>query len=443
MDLTKGPLVSGIITYTVPIILTGILQLLFNAADLVVVGNFCGGVSVAAVGATSSLTNLFVNIFLGLSIGAGVAVAHALGENDGDEVHRLVHTAIPLALVGGIIVTVLGIMFSEKFLIIMGTPENVLKLSAVYMRIYFGGMIFNMLYNYCASILRAAGDTKSPLYFLMISGVVNVALNIVFVTVFHMDVAGVALATTVSQAISAVLVIITLIKRKDECRFIPRKMHFYGYELSKILRIGIPAGIQSSVFSISNVIIQSSINSFGDVFMSGNAAAASIEGFAYTTINAFHQTTVNYVGQNTGARNYKRVKKTVIACIVCVATVGTLLGILLCVLGRPLLGIYINDSAQAIDYGMIRFIYLGLPYMFCGLMEVSSGALRGMGRSFVSMITAIVGVCGIRITWIYTIFAIYDTPQSLYISYPISWAVTFIAQIIVFFAVFKKMEKEN
>ena len=442
-DLTKGPLFSGIITYTIPIILTGILQLLFNAADLVVVGNFCGGVSVAAVGATGSLTTLFVNLFLGLSVGAGVSVAHAIGEEDDEEVHRLIHTAVPLSIAVGFAVMILGLLFSKKFLIIMGTPENVLSLSSLYMRIYFCGMIFNMLYNFCASILRAAGDTKSPLYFLMISGVANVVLNIVFVTAFHMDVAGVALATAISQAISAVLVVITLMRRGDACRLIPRKMRFYGYEISKILRIGVPAGVQSTVFAISNVIIQSSINSFGDVFMSGSAAAGSVEGFVYTAQNAFHQTTVNYVGQNTGARNYKRVKQTLYACIGLVTAAGIVLASVIYIFRVPLLSLYIKDSPQAISDGIIKLQYVCLPYFLCGLMEVTSGALRGMGRSFTSMVISVVGVCGIRIGWILTVFAAHHTPEMLFISYPVSWIATFAVQLFVFLKVFKRVSTEQ
>lgn len=442
-DLTKGPLLSGIIAYTIPIILTGILQLLFNAADLMVVGNFCGGISVGAVGATGSLTNLFVNLFLGLSVGVGVSVAHAIGEEDDEEVHRLIHTSVPLSIIVGLTVTVLGLLFSEKFLMFMGTPENVLPLSALYMRVYFCGMIFNMLYNFCASILRAAGDTKSPLYFLMIAGVVNVILNIVFVTVFHMDVAGVALATSISQAISAILVIITLLKRKDSCRLIPSKMRFYGYEISKILRIGVPAGIQSSVFAISNVIIQSSINSFGDTFIAGSAAATSVEGFVYTAQNAFHQTTVNYVGQNTGARNFERVKKTLYICMGMVTAVGFSLALIIYIFGEPLLKLFVKDSAQAINDGMIKLAYVCVPYFLCGLMEVTSGALRGIGRSFTSMVITIIGVCGIRIMWIFTVFAEHHTPQMLLISYPISWIITTAVQFFVFLKIFKRVSLDE
>ena len=305
-NMLEGPLFPNIIRYTVPIILTSLLQLLFNAADLVVVGRFCGSVSVAAVGATGAITNLMINFFIGLSVGVGVAVAHGLGSREERVVHCTVHTALPTALISGAFLTVFGIAFSETFLKLMGTPDSVLPLSAVYMRIIFGGITFNMVYNFCASILRAAGDTKSPLIFLMFAGTLNVILNVIFVTQFHMNVAGVALATIISQGLSAVLVVIALMRRTDSCRLQLNKMRFYKPQLEKIIRIGLPAGIQSSLFSISNVLIQSSVNSFGDVFMSGNAAAGNIEGFVYVCLNAFQQTAVNFAGQNAGARQYRR-----------------------------------------------------------------------------------------------------------------------------------------
>ena len=275
-SMLEGTLLPSIILYTIPIILTSVLQLLFNAADLVVVGRFCGSLSVAAVGATTSLTNLLVNFFIGLSVGAGVTVAHALGGKEDDWVHRTVHTALPMALACGAVVTILGVSLSESFLQMMGTPEDILPLSGLYMKIYFAGITFTMVYNFCAAILRAAGDTRGPLIYLTFAGVVNVVLNVIFVTVFHMNVAGVALATTISQGISAVLVLRALMKRSDACRLQLKEMRFHRPQLVKMLRIGMPAGIQSSLFAISNVLIQSSINSFGDVFMSGNAAAGNI-----------------------------------------------------------------------------------------------------------------------------------------------------------------------
>lgn len=444
MPMLEGNLFSGIVNFTVPIILTSLLQLLFNAADLVVVGQFCGSVSVAAVGATGALTNLMVNFFIGLSIGTGVAVAHGIGSREDREVHCIVHTALPLSLVSGLVLTVLGVAFSRTFLHWMGTPDTVLALSAVYMEIYFGGVTFTMIYNFSAAILRAAGDTKSPLLFLFIAGVVNVVLNVFFVLVCQMNVAGVALATTISQAISAVLVTMALMRRNDACKLDLKKLHFYKPQLRKMIRIGLPAGIQSSLFSISNVLIQSSINSFGDVLMSGNAAASNIEGFVYVCLNAFHQTAVNFIGQNAGARQHKRVYKILWICLACVTVVGIVTGSLAYVLGPKLLSIYITDSPEAIAYGLTRMAFICLPYFLCGLMDVSTGALRGIGASLTPMLISVLGVCGFRVLWIYTIFQMpaYHTPQCLYISYAVSWILTFLCQMAAFIVFFRREERK-
>ena len=441
--MLQGPLLQSILTYTIPIILTSLLQLLFNAADLIVVGRFCGSVSVAAVGATGALTNLLVNFFIGLSVGAGVTVAHGLGSRENRVVHCTVHTALPTALVSGVVLSIIGISFSEDLLRLMDTPDNVLPLSTVYMEIYFSGITFTMIYNFCAAILRAAGDTKSPLIYLSIAGVVNVVLNVFFVTVFHMNVAGVALATTISQGISAVLVVLALMRRTDACKLTLSKMRFYKPQLLKMIRIGLPAGVQGSLFSISNVLIQSSVNSFGDIFMSGNAAAANIEGFLYVCMNAFHQTAVNFIGQNAGAKQYPRVYRTVWICLGCVTAVGLSLGTVGYLLGPQLLSIYITDSQEAISYGMIRLSYICLPYFLCGLMDVTTGALRGLGASFVPMVISVLGVCGLRIGWIYTIFQLpqYHTPQCLYFSYPISWALTFLVQLVALLVVYRRHVK--
>jgi len=442
-SMLQGPLFPNIVSYTIPIILTSVLQLLFNAADLVVVGRFRGSIALAAVSATGSLTMLIINLFIGISVGAGVSVAHALGGQQHEVTRRTVHTAIPAALVSGVIVTVIGLLFSEPMLRIMGTPENVLPLSSLYMKIYFSGITFTMVYNFCASILRAAGDTKSPLIFLSIAGVVNVILNVVFVTQLDMNVEGVALATIISQGISAALCLIALMRRTDACHLELKKMRFYKPQLLKILRIGLPAGIQSSLFSISNVIIQSSINSFGDIFMSGNGAAANIDGFIYVIFNAFQQTAVNFVGQNAGAHQYDRVRKTYVICLLsgCVLTIGV--GALAYTFGPQLLSIYITDSPQAISYGMIRLAYIALPYFLCALMDITTGALRGLGASMSPMLISVLGVCGIRILWIYTIFQIpaYHSPESLYLSYSISWIITFAFQLLALILVYRKHTK--
>jgi putative MATE family efflux protein len=441
--MLQGPLLKNVILYTVPIILTSWLQLLFNAADLVVVGQANGSNSLAAVGATGAITNLIINLFIGLSVGAGVGVAHGLGSGDDESVHRTVHTAIPAAIVSGIFLTIVGVALSETFLVWMDTPteNDVLKLATLYMQIYFGGMVFNMVYNFAASILRAAGDTKSPLIFLGLSGLINVGLNLIFVLACGMNVEGVALATVISQAVSAVLVVITLMRRTDACKLELKKMRFYGPQLRKMIGIGLPAGIQGSMFSISNVMIQSSINSFGDIVMSGNTAAGNIEGFVFTAMNAFHQTAVNFTGQNVGARQYDRVKKILWTCLACVGVTGLVLGLGMYAFGPQLLSIYITDSQEAIQYGLVRLGYICAVYFLCGLMDVSTGALRGMGSSIIPMIISVLGVCGVRLLWIGTVFQIYHTTDCLYLSYGVSWVITFAAQFISFWMVYKKHTK--
>ncbi|MBR6623730.1 MAG: MATE family efflux transporter [Ruminococcus sp.] len=443
--MTEGPLLKKILLYTFPIILTGILQLLFNAADLVVVGRYCGRLSVAAVGATGAIINLMTNLFIGLSVGAGVSVAHALGAGHSKDVSRTVHTAIPIAIVSGIFLTIIGVLGSETFLRLMGTPSDVIGLSATYMRIYFCGITATMVYNFGAAILRAAGDTKSPLYFLTAAGIVNVILNLIFVIVLDLDVAGVALATTASQIMSALLIIRALMKRTDSCKLSFRKMKIHRRQLTKILQIGFPAGIQGSLFSISNVIIQSSINSFGSIAVSGNSAAGNIEGFVYMSMNSYSQTAVNFTGQNHGAGKFDRLKKIMIICLVSVFCTGFLFGLLVRIFGKPLLSFYIPGDKEAISYGLIRLTYICIPYFICGLMDVTTGLIRGIGYSVLPMIITIAGVCGMRIVWIYTIFQIpkYHTLQNLYLSYTISWSLTFVTELIVFLVLLRKLRKKK
>lgn len=432
VDMCHGPLFKKIVLYTIPIIMTGILQLLFNAADLVVVGRYCGSVSVASVGATGSVINLIVNLFIGLSVGTCVTVAHARGAKEDDDVHRAVHTAIPTAFIGGVLLTIVGLICAEPILDLMGTPSDVIGLSTVYMKIYFCGMPSSMLYNFGASILRAGGDTRSPFVFLSIAGVVNVLLNLFFVRVLHLDVAGVALATAISQTLSAVLVLRALMLRQDSCRLSLKKMRIHKKQLLKMTKIGLPAGIQGAMFSISNVIIQSSINSFGSVVMSGNSAASNIEGFVHTTMNSFHQTAINFTGVNYGAKQYKRINRITLICLLCVMSVGLFAGVLIYTFARPLLSIYITDSAKSIEYGILRMTFICLPYFICGLMDVMTGVIRGLGHSLVPMLITVLGVCGFRVLWIFTVFKEYHTLKCLYLSYPISWAMTFIAQLTMF-----------
>lgn len=442
-DLTQGPLLKRIIIYTIPIILTGVLQLLFNAADLVVVGQYCGSISVGAVGATGPVINLLVNLFIGLSVGAGVAVAHGIGAGKEEDVRRVVHTSIPLAVICGILLTVTGIIGAKTILRLMDTPEDALELSAAYMRIYFCGITASMLYNFGAAILRAAGDTKSPLIYLTAAGILNVLLNLLFVIVLKMDVSGVALATAISQCLSAVLIIRALMKREDSCRLKFREIRIYKRQLLRILQIGFPAGIQGSLFSISNVIIQSSVNSFGLSVMSGNAAAQNIEGFVYTSMNSVSQTALNFIGQNHGAGKFDRVRKIMFICLGFVFLTGITLGLTAFVFGRPLLSIYISDSDEAIKYGMIRIAYICIPYFLCGLMDVATGSLRGIGSSITPLIITVAGVCGFRILWIYTIFQKFRSLETLYISYTVSWAMTFITETVVFIFLLRHQQKKS
>lgn len=445
MDMTEGPLLKKIILYTLPIVLTGVLQLLFNAADLVVVGRFGSDTSVAAVGATSSIITLITNLFIGLSVGAGVSVAHGLGAGKSDEVHRTVHTAVPIALVSGVILTVVGVFGSRFFLELMGTPDDVINLSATYMKIYFIGITSSMVYNFGSAILRASGDTKSPLIYLTVAGIVNVVLNLIFVILLKMDVAGVATATAVSQTVSALLILRAMMKRDDDCKLVLSKMRFYRRQIIRIVQIGIPAGIQGSLFSISNVIIQSSVNSFGSVVMSGNAAASNIEGFVYISMNSFSQTSINFTARNYGAGKIDRLYRIMWLCLTSVFVTGFTIGLTARFFGESLLSIYIPDKPEDISYGLIRMTFICIPYFLCGLMDVTTGLLRGINYSVLPMIISVVGVCVFRIVWIYTVFRIpeYHTLQSLYISYTISWSITFVTELIIFIVLLKKLRRKS
>lgn len=445
IDMLEGPIFSSIIRFVIPVILTNLLQILFNTADLIVVGQYCGSLSVAAVSSTTSLTALIVNFFIGFSVGTGLSVARSIGARQKETVHRTVHTAIPTAAICGGIISLIGVLFSPTFLKWMDTPENVLPLSSVYMRIYFAGMIFNMLYNFSASILRATGETKLPLFFLTAAGVLNVVLNLFFVIVFKMNVAGVALATTISQALSAVLTIAALIRRTDECRLIPSKIRIYPKELSDVIRLGLPAGLQSSMFAISNVLITSSINSFNSAaVISGNGAAQSIEGVLNSITTAFSTTNINLIGQNSGAHKFDRVKKIYRTGLGCMSAIVIATSTLIYLLREPLLSLYITDNPDALTYGITRMHYIGCLYFILGLMDNSTGALRGLGYSFVPMIITLIGVCGLRIVWIYTIFQTHHTLDCLYQSYPVTWIITFLVEIALFLLICnKKQRAEN
>ena len=441
-DLTSGPLTIKIIKFIIPLMLTGILQLLYNAADSIVVGHYDGSSALAAVSSVGALINLLVNAFMGLSVGAAVVVAQDYGAKDYEGVSKTVHTSYLISIIGGIVVGAIGLIFSRQFLIWMESPEDVLPLSTEYLMIYFAGTPANMAYNFGASILRSVGDTKRPLYFLTISGLVNVVLNLVLVIVFHMGVAGVAYATIISQILSAVMVIVYMMKSKDCVRFVPKKMRIHGDKLKKMLYIGLPAGFQGTVFSLSNVVIQSAVNSFGSLVMAGNGAASSLEGFTYTAMNSVYQASLTFVGQNVGAKKYDRINKVQGVCLVLVTIIGLVFGVTTYCLGEPLLSIYLPNDPEAIPYGIIRMSYIALPYFLCGMMEVMVGGQRGMGMSFIPMINALLGSCVLRIVWISTVFAADPTLFTLYISYPISWAVTTLAHTVFYFIKLHSLKKK-
>lgn len=443
-DLCEGPFLPKIISYTIPIILTSVLQLLFNAADLMVLGQLRGNDHVGAVGATTSLINLLVSLFTGLSIGAGVCVAQGIGAKDNNQVSRAVHTAIPAAILGGAGLTVVGIFLARWFLELMATPENLLDQATLYMQIYFGGIIPILVYNFGTAILRSAGDTKSPLLYLTIAGVVNIVLNIIFVAFFHMAVDGVALATVISQLLACILVLRKLIRREDNCKLTLKKMRIDPGALSRIVGIGLPAGIQGALFSISNVIVQSSINSFNiEAINNGCSAASNIEGFVYMGMNAFQQTATTFVGQNSGARKYKNVGKIVGLTLICVTVTGLVTGTIGRVFAPQLLSLYLKEGGDAITYGIVRMNHICMLYFLCGIMDVLSGTLRGMGASTIPMVVTILGACGLRILWIATIFQKIKTLECLYMVFPVSWIVTLIALGICFMILWKKRLKLN
>ncbi len=428
IDMVNGPLFKNIWAYTIPAILTGILQLLFNAVNLVVVGRYCGSLSVAAVGSTGAIINLVINLFIGLSVGVGVIVATALGTKDEEKVRSIVHTSIPVALTGGIALALIGLVITTPLLRLMSTPDDVIDLAAIYMKIYFCGMPGSLLYNYGAAVLRADGDTRTPLLFLALAGVVNVVLNLIFVIFLKMDVAGAALATSISQTLSAILVLGALTRRKGPCRLNLSAVKIEKAALVQMLKIGLPAGLQGSMFSISNVIIQGSVNSFGSIAMSGNAAAANLEGFIIISMNAFHLSAMNFTAQNYGAGKLERVPKIRRCCLLNVFLVGELMGIPTYLAADKLLGIYITDSPEAIKAGIMRMSFVCLLYGLCGLQDVATGVLRGLGASLAPTVVSVFGICVFRIIWIFTIFQIprFHNLQMLYVTYPLSWILTFV-----------------
>ncbi|WP_308585977.1 MATE family efflux transporter [uncultured Holdemanella sp.] len=440
VDMCNGPIFKKLIIFAIPLILSGCLQLLFNAADIIVVGRFTGSEALAAVGSTSALINLLVNLFIGISVGANVVLGKYIGARDDENASKTVHTAIFISIVGGIFMIFIGFFFSKPLLELMATPEDVIDLSSLYMRIYFVGMPFFMLYNFGAAILRSIGDTKRPLYFLLISGIINVVFNLFFVIVFHMGVAGVALATMISEGISAGLILLCLKHMDGPLHFELKDMRFHKELALKMLEVGLPAGLQGIIFSISNVLIQSSVNSFGSVVMAGNTAASNIEGFVYTSMNAVYQTSLSFTSQNFGAKKFDRIDKILLECLGIVTVVGLVLGQGAYFFGQQLLSIYTNDK-HVIAFGIERLSVISATYCLCGMMDTLVGSLRGVGYSILPMLMSLTGVCVFRVVWIFTVFKALHTQFSLYVSYPISWVITIFAHTICFLVVRKRIRK--
>ena len=433
IDMTNGPVFKKMVRFAFPLMCSGVLQLLFNAADVIVVGKFAGDNSMAAVGSNAALINLLTNLFIGLSVGANVLAARYYGAKRDEELHAVVHTAMLLALCSGAGLVAVGEIGARQVLIWMQTPAAVLDLAALYLRIFFLGMPAMMLYNFGAALLRAKGDTQRPLYFLLLAGAVNVALNLLLVIQFRLDVAGVAIATVVSQCISAALVTACLMRETGGFRLELRSLRIHGDQMKGILRVGLPAGVQGVIFSLSNVVIQSSINSLGEVVMAGSAASANIEGFVYIAMNAVYQATMSFTSQSMGAGRLDRVNRIALTGQAFVIATGLVLGIGAWRAGNALLWIYTDDPA-VVQAGIVRLGIICAPYALCGMMDTMVGTLRGIGYSVMPMIVSLMGACVLRLVWLATVFQIpqYHTPECVYWSYPISWLITLAVHVVCY-----------
>ena len=438
IDMCHGPLFSKIVFFTLPLMMTNILQLLFHAADLIVIGQFAPGEALAAVGATNGLTVLVLNIFFGLGTGINVLVARYTGAKNPEKVSQNVHTAVAIALYWGVAMAIIGILISKPMLRLMATPENIIDKAALYMWIYCAGMPFVIFYNFGSAILRAVGDTKRPMLYMLIAGIVNVLLNLFFVLVFKMDVAGVALATKISNAVSAYLVYRVLRDTRDPIRFVWSKMKIHASALREMLKIGLPSAIQGACYSVSNITIQSSVNSFGWEAIAGNTAAQSLEGVVYVASSSLFYSAISFTGQNHGAKKYKRIIKSIFYCIICTVSVSLAAGLLFLAFARPLLNIY-NSNQDVVEWGLIRLKILLSTYFLCGIMDAVSGSLRGLGHSIKPMFITLIGVCAFRVFWVFKVFPDYRTMQSLVISYPISWITVILLNGTMLFLICRRM----
>lgn len=445
INMTEGPLFGKILMFSLPLMASGILQLLFNAADVIVVGRFAGENALAAVGSTGALINLILNLFWGLSTGASVCASNAIGAKDDERVRRCVHTSMALAIVGGIIAMIAGLVWSKPLLALMGTKPELIEDAALYMKIYFLGVPASLVFNFAAGLIRAEGDTKRPLYILTIAGVVNVICNLFFVVVCHLSVAGVAIATAISNVISMILIIAHMLKLDSNLKYIIKETKIYKREFLDVLRIGIPSGMSGMMFSISNAIIQSSINLFPATTVAGNTAASNIEGFIYTSMNTFYQASQTFTSQNLGAGKIKRINKVLINSLIIVTAVGAAMCALALVFSRPLLSLYVTgDNVETvIAAGVERMAVICSTYYFCGMMDVTCGSLRGMKYSFSTMIISMLGACAFRIIWLATVFKADQTVFNIYVSYPISWILTWAAYIVCYIYAIRKLKKHS
>ena len=440
IDMCNGSIMDKLVSFALPLMLSGILQLMFNAVDIIVVGRFSGSEALAAVGSTTALINVFTNLFIGISLGANVLAARFFAAGRKEEMSETVHTSITLALISGIFMAFVGLIFSKGALELMGTPEDVIGLSTLYMRIYFMGMPFFMLYNYGAAILRAVGDTKRPLYFLIIAGVINAGLNMVLVIVFGLGVAGVGIATVFSQMVSCVLVLTCLCRTEGSYKLSFSKLSMKGYYLKQIFQVGIPAGIQSTVINFSNALLQSSVNSFGSTAMAGYTAANNILGFLYVSINSVTQACMSFTSQNFGVGKYKRMDRVLIDCMILSVGAALVLGCGAYFFGAEILQIY-TEEADVIQCGVEILSITTVPYFLCGIMDLFPGALRGMGYSAVPMVLSIIGTVGMRVLWIFVLFPQHRSLYFLFISYPASWIATIVMQVVCYYFVRKHCYK--
>lgn len=441
IKILDGPVLPNMIKYALPIMFANVLQLFYNSADMFVVGNFCEDKNaLGSVGCTGALINMILGIFIGLGAGIAVTLAQSLGAGNKDRAEKIVHTSFCVAIILGIFVTLLGNLIAVPILHAMNTPVEFLDGASKYVRIYFCGSIANIMYNFFAGILRSRGDTVRPLLFSMVGGIANIILNLIFVIVFGMGVEGVAIATIAAQFISAFLVIMHVRKLDDECRLDFKKLRIDFSVLKQLVKVGLPAGIQGSLFSVSNMLLQTGYNSLGPVVVNANVAAMNVDGYIYNILNSFYHTGLTFCSQNFGAKKFDRVKKVVFSGMGAVTVLGLCLGIFVCTFSNTLVGIF-NSDPEVLSYAQYRLMIIGLPYFLCGLMDIGSGFLRSIGYSFQSLIITFLGSCALRIVWVYTVFAKYSDIRVLYMVFPISWFVTSATLLITFFFCYKKEKR--